>query len=308
MGDNLEGIELIKDRIMKVGALGTCYKAGRGTAKDFVHYQAISDEGPNTDPNHSVAIIGWDDTKISSEDAKKAPKPGSWLIKNSWGDKSGDKGYYWISYYDKHCCRHPEMGAVSFRNVEPLSYNHIYYHDTHGWRDTLGQVSKAFNAFKATGRETMKAVSFYTAQHNVSYTVEVYSTFENGKLSGRLATQTGKVEYSGYHTVDLQAPVKLKENDKFYVYVELSAGGHAIDRTSNIPVLLDEGQKGGGGAKPIVISKASAGESYYLDGGHWKDLYEYKFSDLPKWATDRNITFDGSANFCIKALCVNAAQ
>ena len=110
-------------------------------------------------------------------------------------------------------------------------------------------MSKAFNAFKATGRETMKAVSFYSAQHNVSYTVEVYSTFENGKLSGKLATQTGKVEYSGYHTVDLRAPVMLKENDKFYIYVELSAGGHAIDRTSNIPVLLaDEGQKGGGQA------------------------------------------------------------
>ena len=120
IGDNLEGIELIKQRIMKYGAMGTCYKAGRNISKELIHYQPASDPG---DPNHSVAIVGWDDSIISSEDDKKAPKPGAWLIKNSWGtdNKRTIEGYGWISYYDKHCGRNPEMGAVSFRNVEPLS-------------------------------------------------------------------------------------------------------------------------------------------------------------------------------------------
>jgi hypothetical protein len=291
MGDNLEGINVIKKRIIEQGAVGTCYKAGP-ISKDFVHYQPIDSKG---DPNHSVAIVGWDDNKISSDDAKKAPKPGAWLIKNSWGTKRGEEGYYWISYYDKHCCRHPEMGAVSFRNLEPMTYTHIYYHDAHGWRDTMKDVSKAFNAFKSTGRETIKAVSFYTAQHNVNYTVKVYSRFENGKLSGELLSQNGSIEYSGFHTVDLRAPVKLKENDQFYVYVELSAGGHAFDRTSEIPVLLQQGKKQ---SKNIVFSKANAGESYYFDGKEWKDLYDYRFEN-PPWGT-----FDHTANFCMKALAV----
>src|SRR5262249_9066954 len=103
------------------------------------------------------------------------------------------------------------------------------------------------------------------------------------------------VPYCGFHTIDLRAPFQVKENDKFYLMVELSAGGHAIDRTSNIPVLLEQ-QKGM--KKPIVISKAKPGESYYLDGTEWKDLYEYRF-DNPDWAT-----FDRTANFCIKALTV----
>jgi hypothetical protein len=295
MGDNLEGIELIKQRIVKEGALGTCYKAG-AISKDFVHYQAIDSKG---DPNHSVAIVGWDDKKISTDDAKKAPKAGAWLIKNSWGVGKGDKGYYWISYYDKHCCRHPEMGAVSFRNIEMMPYNHVYYHDAHGWRDTLDKITKAFNAYQATAREQVRAVSFYTSQHNVKYTLKVYRKFEGGKLQDEILSQDGTIEFCGFHTIDLRAPFQVNENDKFYVYVELSAGGHAIDRTSNIPVLL-EGQKGGGGKKPIVISKANAGESYYMDGGEWKDLYDYKFVN-PEWAT-----FDHTANFCIKALAVSA--
>jgi hypothetical protein len=179
-----------------------------------------------------------------------------------------------------------------------MSYTHIYYHDAHGWRDTLPKVSKAFNAFKATGRETLKAVSFFTTQHKVDYTLKIYSKFESGKLSGQLVSQSGAIEFCGFHTIDLRAPVQLKENDTFYVMVELSAGGHAIDRTSEIPVLLDQGK--GGKQKWIVISKANAGESFYFDGTEWKDLYEYKFAN-PDWAT-----FDRTANFCIKALAVES--
>ena len=107
--------------------------------------------------------------------------------------------------------------------------------------------------------------------------------------------------------------------------MELSAGGHAIDRTSNIPVLLGQqkkddqqkqddqqkkadpkaGQKkGGGGGRPVVLSKAGPGESYYFIDGQWKDLYEHKFDNLPQWAVTANVPFNQSANFCIKAFCV----
>jgi C1A family cysteine protease len=338
MDDKLQGIELIKKRLMAEGAMGTCYKAGGGTSKDFIHYQPLDTNG---DPNHSVAIIGWDDSKITADDnAKKPPQPGAWLIKNSWGVKGRgtSEGFMWISYFDKWAARHPEMGAVSFRNVEPMAYDHIYYHDAHGWRDTLEKVSKAFNAYTATGRETIKAVSFFTSKHNVDYRLKIYSKFENGQLSGELTSQYGSIPYCGFHTIDLMGPINVKENDKFYVMVELSSGGHAIDRTSNIPVLLGEeqppakteqppakaeqppakvepkkdetpkgkGGKGGGGKganKPIVISVAHPGESFYFDGTSWKDLYDYTFTNTPEWAVGPAV-FDHSANFCIKSLAV----
>jgi Lectin like domain len=202
------------------------------------------------------------------------------------------------------------------------------------------------NAFTATGRETVKAVSFYTSVHHVNYTIEVYSKFEGGKLDGKLTSQTGTSEFTGFHTVDLQGPVALKEGDKFYICLQLSAGGHAIDRTSNIPVLLDgddqpptgtqpptggtqppakgdakgdakqpdqkgkgKGGKGGGGGgqKPIVLSKANRGESFYFDGFQWRDLYDYSFV-MPQWAVTANVTFNQSANFCMKALTVKTVS
>jgi len=81
--------------------------------------------------------------------------------------------------------------------------------------------------------------------------------------------------------MDLDTPVALTDGDDFYVHLELSGGGHAYDRTSDIPVLL--------GAPPtdvIVESASHPGESYYRSGSTWLDLYN----------------FNDTANFCIKAL------
>jgi C1A family cysteine protease len=312
IGDNLEGIDAIKERIMKEGAIGTAYTVGPFLSKEYIQYQPKDDKRK---PNHAVAIIGWDDTKISADPAKKAPKPGAWLMKNSWGKVSkktgksvGEDGYFWISYYDKVSCRDPEMGAVSFRNIEPMQYDHVYYHDYHGWRDTLKQFPRAMNAFTATGDQQIKAVSFYTAANNVTYTVRIYTRFANGKLEEEVASKTDTIKVQGFHTVDLAQAVPLRKGDKFYIDLHLSQGGHAIDRTSEIPVLLgqqkDQKQPraGWGPNGPMVISKANAGESYYFDGVTWQDLYNHKFEN-PNWAT-----FDRTANFCMKALTVNAAK
>lgn len=46
------------------------------------------------DVNHEVEICGWDDTKTVAGAAGK----GAWLVKNSWSQAWGDKGYVWIGY------------------------------------------------------------------------------------------------------------------------------------------------------------------------------------------------------------------
>ena len=321
IGDNLENIDTIKRRIVSQGALGTAMAVNKGLmAKDFVHYQPLKHASR---PNHAIAIVGWDDDKVSSDPDKKLPKPGCWLIKNSWGIQKGDQGYYWISYFDKVCCRDPEMGAVSFRNVEPMKYSHVYYHDYHGWRATIRDISKACNVFTAADSHQLASVSFYTAADNVRYTATIYSRFEKGQLQGELSSKSGEVRITGFHTIDLDAPISVKKGETFIVCLELSNGGHAIDRTSEIEVLLQPdpkqpdkkqpdtkqpfkkkgptGPRGPNGG-PIVISKANPEESYYFNGVIWRDLYEYRF-DNPNWAM-----FDRSANFCMKALAINAGK
>ncbi len=267
---------------MEYGVMATCMAYSSSFINNsYNHYQPPSN---NMDPNHSVAIVGWDDNRVT-----QAPEPGAWIVKNSWGTGWGYNGYFWISYYDKHACQNPEMGAISFYNVIQSEWDTAYYHDYHGWRDTLEGVTEAFNAFTATEHEAITAVSFFTAENNVDFTVIIYDDFDGTTLSNPLDEVTGNLEFSGLHTIDLNDEVNIFSGDDFYVYLNLSDGGFPYDRTSDVPVLL------GGDSRVIVPSAASAGESYYNDEGAWKDFYEY---------TDDS-GFEQTGNLCIKALAIH---
>ncbi len=272
-GASLENIDVIKQAIIDYGVMGTCMcYSGSFMNGEYEHYQPVSDP---QDPNHAISIVGWDDSRVT-----QAPSPGAWICKNSWGTGWGYDGYFWISYYDKHCCQNPTMGAISLRDVEYMQYGNIYYHDYHGWRDTLTTAIEVFNTFTSEQDEELAAVSFFTVEDNVVYTAKVYGSFSGGQLSDELASISGTALLTGFHTVDLPSAVTLDETDVFYTYLHLSSGGQPFDCTSDVPVLL------GASSRTIVESSANPGESFFLEGSTWIDL----------------ITIDPTANFCIKAL------
>jgi C1A family cysteine protease len=272
-GGGLENINVIKQAIMDYGVMGTCIcYGGSFMNNDYEHYQPPSS---SLDPNHAVSIVGWDDSRVT-----QAPNPGAWIAKNSWGTGWGYGGYFWIFYYDKHSCQNPTMGAVSLREVEFMQYDNIYYHDYHGWRDTLTTAIATFNTFTCEQNEYLKAVSFFTVEDNVTYTAKVYGTFSGGTLTDELASVTGTALCTGFHTVDLPSPVELDDGDSFYVYLNLPGGGQPFDCTSDVPVLL------GASSRTIVESSANPGESFFLEGSSWIDI----------------TTINSTGNFCIKAL------
>jgi len=293
--NSLYNIDTIKNVVMEKGAIGTCmcwdwsfWDSANGT-----HYQPPSDAN---EPNHAIVIAGWDDSQVT-----QAPTNGAWLCKNSWGSTWNGDGYFWISYYDKHCGKHPEMGAVSFKNVERQFYNNIYNHDYHGWRDTFSS-NTALNVFYTRATESLEAVSFYTVSNEVEYTIKIFDSYANGILSGEVLSQTGAFEHAGFHTVDLNEEIPMISGGQFCVFLELSHGGQAFDRTSEIPLLLFEEKPGPeinfekylvtlgkSQAQGIVVeSSANGGESFYWNGMKWIDF------------TNINST----ANFCMKGLTV----
>jgi PKD repeat protein len=192
-------------------------------------------------------------------------------------------GYFWISYHDKWCCKHPEMGAVSLHDVRLSTYTDVYCHDYHGWRDTRLDCQRVVNAFAARSGDAVGTVNFYTAADNIGYTVTIYDRFDLGGPVDLLATASGVVEHTGFHTVDLDQIVCFVPGDSFYVELILTDGGQAFDRTSEVPVLLAADPE----APDVIVPSSSApGQSYYYASGTWHDLYED----------------DSTANFCVKAV------
>jgi C1A family cysteine protease len=56
----------------------------------------------NDGSNHAITIIGWDDNFPADRFPHGgAPGNGAFLVKNSWGPAWGDKGCFWVSYYDR---------------------------------------------------------------------------------------------------------------------------------------------------------------------------------------------------------------
>ncbi len=54
--------------------------------------------------NHAVSIVGWDDTysknNFKASDGTKPTHDGAYIVLNSWGEGTGDKGYQYYSYDD----------------------------------------------------------------------------------------------------------------------------------------------------------------------------------------------------------------
>lgn len=177
----------------------------------------------NTNTNHSVTLVGWDDTFDKRKFKTPAPGNGAFIIKNSWGTEWGDSGYFYISYYDKSL-----RGNAQFLNAEPVSnYSRIYQYDPLGWVSSYGYDSDSAwfsNLFMASRNASrIKAVSFYTPVSNSEYLIHVYSNPNTGDPnSGTLvSSKTGKLPRAGYNTVLLPSIVDVIPDKPFSVVVKL---------------------------------------------------------------------------------------
>ena len=264
-----EGVLAMKMAIYTYGALATGYNMNKSTpyAGDYKNYGSYTAENSGS-VNHAITIVGWDDNFSSWDPAEpytayiRPPKPGAWLVKNSYGDDFGNGGYFWLSYYDSTIA-----SWAFYCDVESIrTYDNNYQYDSASKGDEIiGGISSPIlqtaNIFTVQGDEDLKAVQLGMHYNNMKYKIDVYlNPDKNYPTSGEHMTSIqGSVLPSGRHTVKLSTLIQLKAGDTFSVVVTYEST--LPDQT---PTAVYES-----------TANSLAGQSFYRQGtsGDWRDMY-----------------------------------
>ena len=290
---NMKERDLVKQAIIENGAVSTIYTNNQDPSDKYVYYSEPTGSG------HEVTIVGWDDnidkSLFAANGYETPPGNGAWLIKNSWGSRAGNNGYFWMSYYESSI---QNMNAVIYEIVPADTYDYNYQYDgstifNHFIQNnaSLYKNEKKFaNIFKVNGStdEILRSVAFAVGNSNLSYTIDIYKvdtkagtiTPESGTL---ITSYTGKTTYAGYYTTELPESITLHRGDTFSVVV-------TFDNASGINYSISEYRTTDNKYTYWdVVNSTAPGHSYLYYYNRWVDINENSYDRYP------------DADFCIKA-------
>jgi predicted outer membrane repeat protein len=263
----------IKLAIMKYGALDVSY-FGQSTYNEknpyynpdtYAQYVNVT-----TAANHEVSVVGWDDNFPKERFLITPPDDGAWIIKNSWDTNWGDKGYLYVSYYDKSFTtsgKIPDYAtAIIIENTEP--YNKNYQYDLlwgSSFLPAVGNNVSYCNQFEALDDDLIAAVGTYFNSEGINYKVEIYV---NDKLK---LTQEGVSPYLGYHTIKLNEYIPIRQGDVFKVVM-----------TSNAMPYINVAES---------RTHYTNNISFSCSEGTWEDNYDFNVIACLKVYTVANPTF-----------------
>ena len=264
--------EQMQEALREYGAFTIGYEDVSSDYLEIYGYTTLNNHGDW--PDHAVTVVGYDDDFPAEYFEPQAEQNGAWLVQNSYSDRWGDGGYFWLSYDTEFYDPMEFEGSYAYSGV--LSYDGANTE----WLERSGGISLA-NVFKEEG--VLGAVGTYTYDSFEEVTVEVYEgILTDGEL---LTSVTAEFEYPGYHVIELDEAITV---DIFTVVVTYT--GSAPVEGESQEVYLDNS---------YVRFEASSepGESYILIDGEWTDLTDEDIQNL------LSISFIPN-NACIKALFI----
>ena len=268
----------IKNYIVNYGVVScSTYFSGTDAYKGFSTTDMSDDNlaycwtDSTTNADHAVTLIGWDDTYTATING--TTHTGAYIALNSHGTSFGNNGTYHIMYDDVFVQK--ELYGVT--KTDDIDYDYLYQHDEYGCVGSGGysETSYVANVFSRTlsnYTEKLKEISFYAPK---SGTVTIYINANNTDLKPSSATKTitTYISQPGYHTIEFDSPIEIK-NSKFVVGVKV-----------NGPI----GVEANAGSYWSNV-KSNAGESYISPNGtNFYDMKTIYASTYP------------NINACIKA-------
>lgn len=292
--DYKEDASLTQDSIEQIKK--AVYNNGGVAALANWNYLYIKNDTMNTTDsnarqglNHAVVIVGWDDDYNKSNFLHTPKDNGAFLVRNSWGDKNGDHGYYWVSYQDRSI-----VPAYTVEDYEITTPDENIYNLEEGALSpdikiadykTAGFV----NVFTLNGKEKLDKISFYTDNIGARYQIYYVPVDKTGELQlhdAKAVTDTKTVKYQGYHTQQIKSLV-VKQGKVAIMVAMQSAGNYSsIGAEGSFSSETDK----------LYIPSISKKESYLITNYGIEDMRDEEFGNwtikMTTKDTDEVITTD----------------
>ena len=209
--------ELIKQAVSERPVYMSFYYSPSAVYDDPT-YGTVYDYYPSTETvNHSVSIIGWDDSVPHPNAAH--PGNGAWLAKNEWGTGWGNDGYFWVTYDSSSMTE-----VVYVEYGDPNDKEALHYWDESGLVGSIGDGDNSCwmaSIFTADLESELTHVDFWTTSTDTIYEIHVYDAF----FGGQLGYQTGSCDEFGYYSIPLDTPILLDSGQQFTIAVEMTTPG-----------------------------------------------------------------------------------
>ncbi len=310
-----ETIDEVKRALLDNGAVTLSYAADvsePNQSEDLTSFNYDNWAQYRSEPklaDHTVSIIGWDDSypkeNFANASGKLPPKDGAWKIKNSWGrHDGGDRntstwgvdgdGWFYLSYYDKgiESFQTYDIELMDNQPIDIMQYDFIgmnnfglapIMYDASGFSFLLGSDSpRVANVFEAPYNLEINEISYAPHIQNGKVDIKVYimnSESQDPEDGLEVYSDTVDFKHAGYHTYKLKDPIVIGKGTSFSI-VETIHGEYEDSKVTEIPVEIGfdekflESQEGlEEGPKAIYKAVVNPGESYvYID--NWVDNTE----------------------------------
>ena len=181
--------------------------------------------------NHMVSIVGWDDnySRTNFNSNCRPSSNGAWIIRNSWGTVLGNKGFMYLSYEDVNF---GQMLYGIIKASDTVDYNNVYqynYTGANGYLTVTTDTNKIYMATvfnkNTTSTEYIKRIGTWASE---PCKCRVYVNLNGSGMSNSdlqlVQLKEGNYETLdtvGYHTLELQQPLKINSSS-FVVVLEIT--------------------------------------------------------------------------------------
>ncbi len=177
--------------------------------------------------NHDIVIVGWDDNYSKENFTHEPEGNGAFICQNSWGRNFGEDGFFYVSYYDTNI----GTNNVVYTKVEDAdNYANIYQSDLCGWVGQIGYGQETIygaNVYEAKEEESLCAAGFYVTSKQAEYELYAVANYEDtDSLADAVILASGKMEQSGYYTVEFLQKLHLQKGKKFALVLKLTTPGN----------------------------------------------------------------------------------